>query len=159
MRLRKHYSHHLRRYLMAPPTLTAWTHPCPLLALISISWLWPNPVINEHVIVSTIGCHPPAQSSSSLSCQNPALSSSVIDHVYLSEACLLQSCLTLPTLCSSDHNCLLVKLNWSIPPPVTGSVCGRITGPVLQTFVDLVGSVTTWVKLNLPARSLIGNRG
>ena len=86
MRLRKHYSHHVRRYLMAPPTLTAWTHPCPLLALISISWLWPNPVINEHVIVSTIGCHPPAQSSSSLSCQNPALSSSVIDHVYLKPA-------------------------------------------------------------------------
>ena len=46
------------------------------------------------------------------------VSSSIIDHVYLSEASLLQSCLTLPPLGSSDHNCLLVKLNWSIPPPV-----------------------------------------
>ena len=44
--------------------------------------------------------------------------SSLIDHVYLSDASLLQSCLTLPPLCSSDHNCLLVKLNRSIPPPV-----------------------------------------
>ena len=45
-------------------------------------------------------------------------SSSLIDHVYLSDASLLQSCLTLQPLCSSDHNCLLVKLNQSIPPPV-----------------------------------------
>ena len=27
-----------------------------------------------------------------------------------------------------------------------------------KTFVHLVGSVTTWVKLNLPARSLIGRK-
>lgn len=45
-------------------------------------------------------------------------SSSLIDHVYLFDASLLQPCLTLPSLCSSDHNYLLVKLNRVIPPPV-----------------------------------------
>jgi len=35
---------------------------------------------------------------------------SLINHVYLFDASLLQSCLTLPPLCSSDHNCLLS--NW-----------------------------------------------
>ena len=35
--------------------------------------LWPHPLINEHVIVSTIGCHTPAQRPSSLSCKKPAL--------------------------------------------------------------------------------------
>ena len=45
-------------------------------------------------------------------------SSSLIDHVDLFDASLLQSCLTPPPLCSSDHNCLLVKLNRVIPRPV-----------------------------------------
>ena len=42
-------------------------------ALISSLVLWPHPLINEHVIVSTIGCHTPAQRPSSLSCKKPAL--------------------------------------------------------------------------------------
>ena len=43
------------------------------MALISVSWLWPHQLINEHVIVSTIGCHTPTQGPYSLSCQKPAL--------------------------------------------------------------------------------------
>lgn len=45
-------------------------------------------------------------------------SSSLIDHAYLSDSSILQSCHTIPPLCSSDHNCLLVNLNRLIPPPV-----------------------------------------
>ena len=53
--------------------LTQKLHPCPLLALISSLVTLTTPLINEHVIVSTIGCHTPAQRPSSHSCQKPAL--------------------------------------------------------------------------------------
>ena len=52
--------------------LTQKLHPCPLLALISSLVTLTTPLINEHVIVSTIGCHTPAQRPSSHSCQKPA---------------------------------------------------------------------------------------
>ena len=53
--------------------LTPKLHACPLLALISSLVTLTTPIIKEHVIVSTIGCHTPAQKPSSLSCQRPAL--------------------------------------------------------------------------------------
>ena len=54
--------------------LTPRLHPCPLLALISSLVTLTTPTHNEHAIVSTVGCHTPAQSPiSSFSCQKPAL--------------------------------------------------------------------------------------
>ena len=43
--------------------------PLPALAAEADSWAWPRPLINEHAIVGTLGCHTPAWSPSSLLCQ------------------------------------------------------------------------------------------
>ncbi|XP_064393634.1 uncharacterized protein LOC135341084 [Halichondria panicea] len=42
--------------------------------------------------------------------------SSLIDHVYISDHSLLQSCSTSPPLGSSDHQCISVVLKWSTRP-------------------------------------------
>ena len=71
--------------------------------------------------------------------------SSMINHVYLSEASLLQSCLTLPPLGSSDHNCLLVKLNWSIPPPVKYKRTNHLVLPKSWLWLCFRGTWNPWL--------------
>ena len=44
-------------------------------------------------------------------------SSTLIDHVYVSDVSLLSSCLTSSPLGSSDHSCITVGLTWSASHP------------------------------------------
>ena len=52
-------------------------------------------------------------------------SSSLIDHVYLSDCSMLSSCSTSPPLGTSDHRSILLSLNWSKCPSrkVTHRIC------------------------------------
>ena len=88
-------------------------------------------------------------------------SSSLIDHVDLFDASLLQSCLTPPPLCSSDHNCLLVKLNRVIPRQSSTSEPSGSTKELtstllprnLKTMTVIIPSLTSTIS-GLTGKSL-----